>query len=33
MQDGLGAIHWAAIKGHKEVIKYMVSALCRINSA
>ncbi|KAJ1480805.1 hypothetical protein T484DRAFT_1809452 [Baffinella frigidus] len=32
-EDGLAAIHWAAMKGHKDVIKYLVEAAPENNRA
>lgn len=32
-QDGLAAIHWAAIKGHKEVLKFLIEGAPENNRA
>lgn len=33
VQDGLAAVHWAAIKGHKEVLKFLIEGAPENNRA
>jgi ankyrin repeat protein len=33
LQDGLAAVHWAAIKGHKEVLKFLIEGAPENNRA